>query len=128
MLRDNKLLELRPVLDSVIAQALPDEQFGNQTLRPILKLQHDLLVALFQAYLQEKAIKFTALSAFQQRVTIENAVKKDLPLRHTLVGCIIGLFTGEEYTYYLTHRLSLQKRLTALLIGRLSDTLITPQT
>jgi hypothetical protein len=126
MQRDQQLLGLRPVLDLNSSNALADEQFANLTLRPVLKLQHKLLMALFQHYLEEKSIPFSSMNAFKQRIMIENAVKKDLPLRHTLMGCIIGHFTEEEYSRFLSSRMAFQKRLTGLLIQRLTDALITP--
>jgi hypothetical protein len=67
------------------------------------------------------------MSTFKQRLTIENAVKKDLPLRHTLLGCIIGHLTTEEYTIYLLNKIAFHKRITSLLIQRLSDSLVTPE-
>ena len=124
--RDQKLLELRPTISVDTTDALPEELFQNLTIRPILKLQHHLLLAIFQHYLDEKNIKFAAMTAFKQRLTIENAVKKDLPLRHTLIGCIVGHFTAEEYHTFLSNRVGLNKRITALIIKKLTDEIIKP--
>jgi hypothetical protein len=126
MHRDQQLLELRPSLGLPSENLLPDEHFQNIVFRPILKLQHHLIEAVFKNYLEEKSIKFQSQSAFQQRITIENAVKRDLPLRHTLFGCIIGLLTADEYATYLVNRIDYNKRLSSLLIQRLSDTFIRP--
>lgn len=126
MQRDQQLLQLRPVLELNSEKTLEEEYFANTSLRPILKLQHHLLIAIFTHYLEEKSIALSSMSAFKQRVTIENAIKKDLPIRHTLMGCIIGHFTEEEYTVFLSNRIALQKRLTGLLIQRLTDTFIKP--
>ncbi len=122
--RDGYLLELRPHLNLNSASSLAEEQFQNQTLRPILKVQHELLLAIFRQYLADKSIAFESMSAFKQRVIIEHAVKKDLPVRHTLMGCIMGLFTREEYTIYLENRIALGKRLTSLIIQRLTSELV----
>lgn len=126
MQRDHKLLQLRPILELPTENSQVEEQFATITLRPVLKLQHNLLVALFLHYLEEKSISLASMNAFKQRVTIENAIKRDLPLRHTLMGCIIGLFTEKEYTQLLSNRIAFQKRLTGLLIQHLTDTLIKP--
>jgi hypothetical protein len=128
MQRDQQLLQLRPVLELNSEKTLEEEYFANTSLRPILKLQHTLLIAIFTHYLEEKSIALSSMNAFKQRVTIENAIKKDLPIRHTLMGCIIGHFTEEEYTMFLSNRIALQKRLTGLLIQRLTDTFIKPDT
>ena len=45
---EQQLLQLRPDLQLTPHPSKPDEQFQNQTLRPILKLQHPLLVKLFE--------------------------------------------------------------------------------
>lgn len=124
MNRDSHLLKVRPQIDADTQDTLPEELFQNQTLRPILKLQNELLVALFQSYLAEKHIPFDTLNAFKQRITIENAIKKDLPIRHTLLGCIMGLLTKTEYETFLANRLPYNKRLTALIIQRLNSQLV----
>ncbi|QHT71553.1 glyoxalase [Rhodocytophaga rosea] len=127
MSRDSQLLNVRPTLHIDSESALPEEQFQNQTLRPILKLQNDLLLVIFESFLAEKSIHFERLTAFQQRVSIENAIKKDLPVRHTLIGCIMGLLTKAEYETFLANRLAYNKRLTALIISRLTDQLVKAQ-
>jgi hypothetical protein len=124
MSRDEKLLQLRPTIELDTDQSLPEQHFAAVTLRPVLKLQHHLLIALFNHYLVEKSINLSSMSAFKQRLAIENAIKRDLPLRHTLMGCIIGHFTGEEYDTYCLNRVAYHKRLTGLLIQRISDALI----
>ena len=61
--RSLKLLELRPVVGA--ARILPnmseEERFQNQTLRPILKLQNDLLLASFQKYIVRGKNRFHEL-------------------------------------------------------------------
>jgi hypothetical protein len=127
MTRDQKLIQLRPSIEAETVTSLSEEPFTYLTLRPILQLQQFLMVDLFTLYLKEKSIKLSAMSAFKQRLTIENAVKKDLPLRHTLMGCIIGHFTAEEYGAYISNRIAFHKRLTNLLIQQLSATFIKPE-
>jgi hypothetical protein len=127
MTRDQKLIQLRPSIEAETVTSLSEEPFTYLTLRPILQLQQFLMVDLFTLYLKEKSIKLSAMSAFKQRLTIENAVKKDLPLRHTLMGCIIGHFTAEEYGAYISNRIGFHKTLTNLLIQQLSATFIKPE-
>ena len=115
---------ITPAIPTDTADTLPDELFQNLTLRPVIKLQHHLLLAIFGKYLEEKSIKFTAMGVFQQRLTIENAVKRDLPLRHMLIGCIVGCFTMEEYSMFLANRVSINKRITSLIIQKFTHDLI----
>lgn len=124
MSRDQQLLQLRPQLPISSQDSLPLEQFQNQTLRPILKLQNELLVALFKQYLLDKHTFFSGMTPFKQRITIENAIKQNLPIRYTLIGCVAGHFTAEEYTIFLHHKAELTKRITNLLVQRLTDQLL----
>ena len=62
--RDAVLSNLRPEIPS--AKVLPgmsqEEQFQNNTLRPIAKLQNDLLVAVFRNYVRKHKNVFYDLS------------------------------------------------------------------
>jgi hypothetical protein len=53
--RDLSLLALRPKLPNVrIDGAMSSEEhFQNNTLRPVIKLQNDLLVAVFKNYIKK---------------------------------------------------------------------------
>lgn len=124
MNRDSQLLKVRPQVETDTQGTLPEELFQNQTLRPLLKLQNEVLIAIFQSYLADKHISFEGMGAFKQRIAIENAIKKDLPVRHTLLGCIIGLLTKEEYEIFLANRVAYNKRLTSLIIQRLTSQLV----
>ena len=76
--RDQALLALRPEIPS--AQILPgmssEEKFQNKTLRPIAKLQNDLLVAVFRNYARKHKNVFYDLSIEKRLDYIENAIHK----------------------------------------------------
>jgi len=97
------------------------EQFQNSCLRPILKFQNDILIPYFRS-------NINPISIPESTVEIENFVKirlqKDLILRNTLLGMIIGLLHDEELTFYMAHKNELNKRLIAILTQRISDNLI----
>ena len=44
-----------------------EERFQNQTLRPIIKMQHDLLIAHFKQYMVSKKCVFDKLSDVDRR-------------------------------------------------------------
>ena len=46
---------LRPTIATAPA-ATADERFQNTALRPVLKLQHDLLLAVFRHYLTKRKV------------------------------------------------------------------------
>ena len=53
--RDAQLLQLRPeILSARVDDTMSaDEQFQNGTLRPVVKLQNDLLVEAFRNYIKK---------------------------------------------------------------------------
>lgn len=117
--RDSLLTSLRPEITVDEERvSLPEENFQQTTLRPILKLQNALILAFFQA----KTKEYSQPSDKKERdVFVENTLRKDLVLRNQLVGLVIGLFTEDEFAFYLNHSTSLTKRITQLLIKRIQD-------
>lgn len=97
---------------------LTEEAFQNNTLRPILKFQNELLLQVFINHaIKQKGIFFT-LSPDKKEKYIENVIQKDIKFRNALKGVIIGLFTVEEYSIYIKNSSNLNKRMMTLLIER----------
>ncbi|MBS7230628.1 glyoxalase [Flavobacterium psychroterrae] len=118
--RDAFLREFRgETLGTVSAQSSPEELFQNQTIRPILKLQNDLFIAVFINYVNKNKADFYSYTAEKKIQTIENSIQKDIKFRNSLKGIIMGLFTIEEYDIYIQNSSSLNKRMMNLLIERL---------
>ena len=108
-------------LGSVSEQSSSDELFQNQVLRPILKLQNDLFIAVLLNHLVKNRIDFNGFSVEKKLATIENSIQKDIKFRNALKGMIIGLFTTEEYDLYIKNSSSLNKRMMGMLIERLKS-------
>ncbi|MEZ4875427.1 MAG: glyoxalase [Flavobacteriaceae bacterium] len=121
--RDEVLLSLRPVIAS--AKVFPgmtfDEQFQNQTLRPVAKLQNDLLLAVFRNYAAKHKNVFYDLSIEKRLDYIENAIHKDMKFRNSLKGIIIGQFTLAEYETYIQNSSALNKRMMDIVKDRLKS-------
>ncbi|ASV32185.1 glyoxalase [Maribacter cobaltidurans] len=121
--RSQKLLQIRPEIPS--AKILPnmsdEERFQNETLRPIIKLQNDLLLASFQNYIVKGKNSFYSLTIENRLNYITNAIQKDIKFRNSLKGMIIGQFTFEEYTEYIKNSSALNKRMMNMVIKRLQD-------
>ncbi|MAX69610.1 MAG: glyoxalase, partial [Flavobacteriaceae bacterium] len=88
-----------------------DELFQNTTLRPVIKMQHDLLIAVFRNYIAKHKNVFYELSLEKQLAYIENSIHKDMKFRNSLKGMIIGQFTVEEYDLYIKNSSALNKRM-----------------
>lgn len=108
-------------LGTITEQSSSDEVFQNTVLRPILKLQNDLLIASLNNHLSKSKIDFNSFSIEKKLATLENLILKDIKFRHVLKGMIIGLFTLEEYRIYLQNSSSINKRIMAMLLERLKS-------
>lgn len=115
-------LDLRPTLDFPISEESTEvENFQNQTLRPILKLQNDLYLALFESYATRQKPDYETLSGAKKRTFIEQSLQKDMVLKNTFIGITIGLFTTEEIAVYVTQSKDYNRRIITMLIERLKS-------
>ena len=121
--RPNDLLRIRPEIKKTeqFDSMSFEERFQNQTLRPILKLQNPLLVAVFQQYIEKRKGVFYGLSIAKKLAYIENSLIKDQMFNNTVKGLVIGLFTIKEYEEYITQASALNKRMMSMLVERLKD-------
>ena len=108
---EQQLLQLRPDL-----QLTP-----HPSLRPILKLQHPLLVKLFETEILRRKNVFFQLPQQARLDWITNAVRSDQRFRNLLMGAIIGHFTLEELKTYEAHEAECSRRLVSLIIQRLQS-------
>jgi len=108
-------------IGNISNESSSDELFQNQVLRPILKLQNDLFLAVFRNYLTQNKIAFKNQTPEKKEATIENALQKDIKLQNIFKGMIIGLFTADEYAVYLKNSSGLNKRMMSMLMERLKS-------
>lgn len=114
----------RPSIPSIKETASSEEErFQNKTLRPIIKMQHDLLIAFFRQYCSSTKIVLHDLSNQQKTALISRVIKKDIAFRNELKGLIIGHFSVEEYHAYLNVQRGLNKRIFTIVEQRLGDSL-----
>ena len=122
--RDNHVLEIRgEALGTITNQSSIEEIFQNKTLRPILKLQNDLFVAVFVNYAVKQKNVFFSLTPEKKLSYIENVIQRDIKFRNSLKGMIIGLFTVTEYNEYIQNSSNLNKRMMNMLTERLKSQL-----
>lgn len=120
--RDNHVLEIRgEALGTITNQSSIEEIFQNKTLRPILKLQNDLFVAVFINYAVKQKNVFFSLTPEKKISYIENVIQRDIKFRNSLKGMIIGLFTVTEYNEYIQNSSNLNKRMMNMLTERLKS-------
>lgn len=121
--RDQQLLDNRPIITSIriTDNMSADERFQSITLRPIIKLQNDLLIEVFKNYIRKHKNAFYALSIDKSLIYIANAINKDIKFRNSIKGMIIGQFTIEEYLLYIENSSALNKRMMNIVKQRLQD-------
>lgn len=111
--RSKDLLSIRPTIASakIYDSMSSEELFQNKTLRPIIKMQHHLLMAVFSNYIAKRKNVFYELSLPKQLAYIDNAIHKDMKFRNSIKGMIIGQFTVDEYALYIQNSSALNKRM-----------------
>ena len=116
---DAALLALRPL----VAIETTDVQdtvghFLHATLRPVLKLQNDLLLAVIADFMRDHHI---TLRPTDQHHQLTEMLTRNTKLRYTIVGLITGQFTAAEYAFYHLHRAELNRRLLEMALHRVLD-------
>ena len=112
-LRDLQVVEMRPEIPSakISEKMSSDEYFQNQTLRPVTKLQEDLILEVFRNYIVKHKNSFYELKLEKRLEFIENSITRDIKFRNSLKGIIIGQFSLEEYRQYILNSSALNKRM-----------------
>ena len=121
--RDSLLLRMRPEIPTakINPTMSADECFQNKTLRPVAKLQNELLLAIFRNYVAKHKNVFYDLTIEKRLDYIENAIHKDMKFRNSLKGIIIGQFTLEEFEIYTQNSSALNKRMMDIVKERLKS-------
>lgn len=115
---DAQRLALRPQLTLAPATS-PEEQFQNNTLRPIMKQQHALLRSALELFLRKRKVNLNQIPEKQRFAKTKELVTRDNRLRGLLFGIAVGQFTEAEMGYYVAHEREVNRRITNLLVERL---------
>ena len=121
--RPNDLRRIRPEIKKTkqFDSMGTEERFQNETLRPILKLQNPLFIAVFHNYIEKRKGVFYELGLEKKMAYIESSLIKDQKFRNSVKGMIIGQFTIAEYQQYSGNSSALNKRMMNMVIERLKD-------
>jgi len=122
---DAALLALRPVIADqppVGAPFATVADFQHQVLRPLLKLQHGVLLATVADFIHDYRLPLTRPDA-ELSAALTELLTRNARLRATITGLVVGHFTQEELTFYRPHRNELNRRLLDLAQQRLLSSL-----
>lgn len=119
-----ELIQLRPLISNALTEnSKPLEVFQNEVLRPVIKMQHEIILAHICSIEQFKVIlsKKGARTDFQSRV--HGFISKQQDIKNQLTGMILGMLTEQEFAFYREHQNDLNKRISQMISQRISDTL-----
>lgn len=122
---DAALLALRPHVEGqppAIPTPATVADFQQQVLRPLLKLQHAVLLATVADFALDYRLPLGSPEA-TLRPALTELLARNARLRATLIGLVTGLFTQEELAFYRPHRSELNRRLLDLAEQRVLSSL-----
>lgn len=113
-------LDLRPIIKTEeFEKSTDEEKFQTLTLRPILKLQNELLLGLFKNHMTESKNTYYSLSPENKVLFIVNSLQKNIVLKNKLIGVTLGMLTLDEFAVYITNTSLYNKRIISLIIERI---------
>ncbi|MDO7886076.1 hypothetical protein [Hymenobacter cheonanensis] len=111
------LLALRPAIAGQPA-AIPTPgtvaDFQQQVLRPVLKLQHAVLLATVADFARDYRLPLATAAPTEATRLLTELLARNARLRATLAGLAVGLLTAPELAFYRQHRPELTRRLLGL--------------
>ncbi len=125
-MRNNQIKNLRPEIPAITTDKLKSdlEKFHHQVLRPVLKFQNEIILAAFQSEMNRFKIDFSNLSKDEKQAKIHSTFHTNQKFQMFLLGMISGLFTSEEFDFYLENRGRLKKRILEMLEERVKSQLV----
>jgi len=112
----------RPILSNLVNSGTSDvEKIQNEVIRPIIKMQNNLLVVLFQNYIKKRKVDFTNAKSEKQKEIINTVLTNDVNFKNILLGCIVGHFSTGELIFYTNNTSELKRRIIQIVKQRLQD-------
>ncbi|MCD8435514.1 glyoxalase [Tenacibaculum dicentrarchi] len=116
---DNNKISIRPVLN--LSSEIPVEDFQNKTIRPILKLQHELLLQFFIFFCKNQKVDIVHIEKEKFNKAVNSITKKNINLKNQFLGLIIGQFTVGEFEFYKDNNTDINKRILMMIGQRIKD-------
>ena len=117
--------KVRPKLPDTLTEGelKEEELFQNMILRPVIKMQHDLLIMRVKSHFISKRVLFNVMDNKKRAEAIIQAFQSDHNLKKEIQGMIIGQLTVLEFQQYLKIERSLNKRIVQMVRNRMIDSL-----
>ncbi|MDN3617955.1 glyoxalase [Polaribacter undariae] len=115
----------RPVLTDLVNEGTSEmEKFQNEVLRPVIKMQHSLLISSFKQHLIKRKVDFTDLTDKKRRSKITAVFKTDNNYKNMNLGFIIGHFSSDEFTFYADNASEINRRILQIVTQRIKDSIL----
>lgn len=117
--------KVRPKLPDTLTEGelKEEELFQNMILRPVIKMQHDLLIMRVKSHFISKRVLFNVMDNKKRTEAIIQAFQNDHNLKKEIQGMITGQLTVLEFQQYLKIARSLNKRIVQMVRNRMIDSL-----
>ena len=102
---------------------LQSELFQNEVLRPILKMQHDIILKTFHNHIDKSSIKWNQLNQIKKVKCIDDQLSKNGQIKHLIIGLIVGHLNDLELDQYLRNAKEYNKRIIQMTKQRIQSTI-----
>ena len=114
----------RPIIADLVNKGTTEmETFQNNILRPIIKMQHTLLIAFLINHLQKRKVDFSILPDKKKRSKISSFFKTDNNFKNIILGFIVGHFSMDEFAFYSENSSEINKRILQITSQRIKDSI-----
>lgn len=100
-----------------------EEYFQNEVIRPIIKMQSDVIKTHVLYQLEQMKIDLSKLEPLKKREQITSLTHKNQQFKKELIGFVIGQFSIDELRHYHTMQKDLSKRIIQIIRNRMVDQL-----
>ncbi len=114
----------RPILSDLINDGTTEmEQFQNNILRPVIKMQHALLIAFLKNHLHKRKVDFSDMLDKKKRSKISSFFKTDSNFKNIILGFIVGHFSIDEFAFYSENSSEINRRILQMTSQRIKDSI-----
>ena len=121
--RSTLLKSIRPKIEVDNTKSTELEIFQSVSLRPILKLQNEIIFALINNFLAEHKVVVKNLTDNKKIERLHDIFKNNIQQKQLLFGVVIGHFTHEEILFYNQNKKEVTKRIITMLLERVCSQL-----
>ena len=118
--------KVRPKLPDALTEGelKEEELFQNMVLRPVIKMQHDVLILRVKSYFVSKRVMFNVMDKQKRTLAIEQAFLGDNAFKKEIQGMILGQLDTTEYQRYLQNERTMNKRIIKMVRNRMLDSVL----